>query len=187
MILQKNFGIEKGGLETKQAIERLLKDEKYFERISKYFKIKITMKNRILNLAFLSILLLFSSNNSLFAYGTNDPKLNRETKFVDYQSTEMPLAEGVENDTVTTNSIVNIWNSNDAYNVKVALKDKDSEIDIAIYNMLGKEVLKVVQKGIQTTDEAIYEFNVSKLPNGVYLCVLIGRNFRDVEKFIISR
>jgi len=147
----------------------------------------MTMKNKILNLAFFSILLLFSSNYTLFASETNNPKSNRGTKFVDYKSTEMPLASSVENDTVTTNNIVNIWNSNDAYNVKVALKDKDSEIDIGIYNMLGKEVLKVVQKGIQTTDEAIYEFNVSKLPNGVYLCVLIGRNFRDVEKFIISR
>jgi hypothetical protein len=36
--IAKKFGIEKGGLETKQAIERLLKDEKYFERISKKFQ-----------------------------------------------------------------------------------------------------------------------------------------------------
>ncbi|MBE2190331.1 MAG: T9SS type A sorting domain-containing protein [Desulfobulbaceae bacterium] len=145
------------------------------------------MNNRILNLGFLSILLLFSLFNSLYSSEPNNPKSNRGTKFVDTKSTEMPLTARVENDTVMTNNIVSVWNNNDAYNVKVALKDKDSEIDIGIYNMLGKEVLKVVQKGVQTSDEAIYEFNVSKLPNGVYLCVLIGRNFRDVEKFIISR
>jgi hypothetical protein len=145
------------------------------------------MNNRILTVAFLSILLLFSLYNSLSASDTKNPKSNRGTKFVDTKSTEMPRIASIENDTVKTNNIVSIWNNNDAYNVKVELKDKDSEIDIGIYNMLGKEVLKVVQKGIQTSDEAIYEFNVSKLPNGVYLCVLIGRNFRDVEKFIISR
>ncbi len=145
------------------------------------------MKNRILNFGFLSILLLFSLFNTLYSSEPNNPKSNPGTKFVDYKSTEMPLIASIENDTVKTNNIVSIWNNDDAYNVKVALKDKDSEIDIGIYNMLGKEVLKVVQKGIQTSDEAIYEFNVSKLPNGVYLCVLIGRNFRDVEKFIISR
>lgn len=92
----------------------------------------------------------------------------------------------VENDTIKTNSIVSIWNNSDIYSAKVYLKDKDGEIDIGIYNMLGKEVLKVF-KGGQSSDEQTYDFNVSKLPNGVYLCVLIGRNFRDVEKFIISR
>lgn len=92
----------------------------------------------------------------------------------------------VENDTVKTNSIINIWNNNDIYNVRVNVRDKDSEIEIGIFNMLGKEVMKVY-KGVVGNNEAIYEFNADKLPNGVYLCVLQGRNFRDVEKFIVSR
>lgn len=105
---------------------------------------------------------------------------------IEYNSNMKSSISRVENDTIKTNSIVSIWNNSDIYSAKVYLKDKDGEIDIGIYNMLGKEVLKVF-KGGQSSDEQTYDFNVSKLPNGVYLCVLIGRNFRDVEKFIISR
>lgn len=112
--------------------------------------------------------------------------LNNGIKIANIHSSELLITGKVENDTVKTNSIINIWNSNEIYNVRVHVRDKDSEIDIGIFNMLGKEVMKVY-KGVVGNNEAIYEFNADKLPNGVYLCVLQGRNFRDVEKFIVSR
>lgn len=86
----------------------------------------------------------------------------------------------------TTNSILKIWSKSEQFYVKISLADYQSDIALTAYNMLGKEVLKIHQ-GTPKPKEYLYEFSSTDLPNGVYICVLQGRNFRDAEKFIVSR
>ncbi len=143
-------------------------------------------QNKSVLIKYLTTLATFSLLFIAYSHSQSPKSPNHGTKIANNSRSETLVSGKVENDTVKTNSIINIWNSNDIYNVKINVRDKDAEIDIGVFNMLGKEVMKVF-KGITRNNEAIYEFNADKLPNGVYLCVLQGRNFRDVEKFIVSR
>lgn len=97
----------------------------------------------------------------------------------------------IESDS-TENSIEFSYNSTyDPEPVKlvVKVKDKDKRITITIYNMLANKVSDVYS-GIPGTNELEIENfkeKISSLANGVYICVLQGNNFREKEKFIISR
>jgi len=146
----------------------------------------ITNHNKSVLVKFFLTTAIFSLLIIAQSYSQSPIKLNHGIKFANNNNSKALSLEKVENDTVRTNSIINIWNNNDIYNVRINIRDKDSEVEIGVFNMLGKEVMKVF-KGIVGNNEAIYEFNADKLPNGVYLCVLQGRNFRDVEKFVVSR
>jgi hypothetical protein len=52
--------------------------------------------------------------------------------------------------------------------------------------MLGKEVLEVFRGTSSSAQEEVYTTSFN-LPNGIYICVLQSKNFKDTEKFIISR
>lgn len=69
--------------------------------------------------------------------------------------------------------------------VEIQLKEYNTPIKLLIFNMLGNLVKEVYNgtaiKGVE------YPFDASNLPNGLYLCILEGPNFRDAEKFTISR
>ena len=86
----------------------------------------------------------------------------------------------------TLNSIQKVWSKNEQFYIRLSLMDYQSDITLTAYNMLGKEVLKIHQ-GAPKPKDSLYEFSSSDLPNGVYFCVLQGKNFRDAEKFIVSR
>jgi len=86
----------------------------------------------------------------------------------------------------TLNKISRIWSQGDTYNIRVRLAETDVNIQLGAYNMLGKEVLKIYS-GKANAKESIYTFTTADLPNGVYFCVLQGPNFRNAEKFIVSK
>lgn len=92
----------------------------------------------------------------------------------------------VELDTVSGTQIERIWYSQTELNVEINQAGKQQEISITVYNMLGKEVLDVYKGTSSSSQKEIFSkpFN---LPNGIYICVLQGKNFKDSEKFIISR
>ncbi len=91
----------------------------------------------------------------------------------------------VEADTNVTNQILQVWYSSTELFVKVKVVDKNKNISLTVYNMLGKELIQIFE-GVHTRDENPYIVRYS-LPNGIYICVLQGESFRDAEKFIISR
>lgn len=91
----------------------------------------------------------------------------------------------VKSDTAK-NRIVNLWYANEIFNVKILLENKKDPIDIFVINLLGKKVLHVYN-GIPKPNDYIYTEPASILPQGVYLCILQGKNFRDGKKFIVSR
>lgn len=91
----------------------------------------------------------------------------------------------VEADTTVNNKILQVWATSTDLNVKIQVTDKNKQINITVYNMLGKEIVKVYD-GIHTRDTDPYTVNFF-IPNGIYICVLRGDGFRNAEKFIISR
>ncbi len=93
----------------------------------------------------------------------------------------------VQSDSTSKNRISRIWKSRtENYSVEIELDDYNSDIQITVYNMLGKEALEVY-KGIPNKFDTKYDFSASNLPNGVYLCILVTKNTRKAEKFIVSR
>lgn len=92
----------------------------------------------------------------------------------------------VNNDTASQNKILKVYSANnsDEFTVEIELKEEDIPIKIFIFNMLAKKV-KPVHDGTPKGKE--YYFDAGDLPNGVYLCILQGANFKHAKKFIISR
>ncbi|MFP4368971.1 MAG: hypothetical protein ACOC2K_04015 [Bacteroidota bacterium] len=83
------------------------------------------------------------------------------------------------------NYIRYVSNNLGLYKVAIELEEYDIEIEISVYNLLGKKVLEVFDG---TAREGVeYDFYGSKLPNGIYLCILQGKEFRDAEKILVSR
>ena len=74
----------------------------------------------------------------------------------------------------------------DQLEVKLRVAETDQTIQYMVYNLLGKIVLGPFNSQPSSNDFTYY-ITVSSLPNGVYLCVVVGNNFRLREKFIISR
>jgi hypothetical protein len=84
------------------------------------------------------------------------------------------------------NRIVQARANNDVFVVKVELLNDESSLDVGIYNMLGKKVHDVY-RGSAARGTSEYTAPVSDLPEGVYICVVQGTDFRRAEKFYLSR
>lgn len=82
--------------------------------------------------------------------------------------------------------IVSLRQVGDVHILKIELRDYKSEISIAAYNLLGKKVMDIY-KGVPKNPDYPYEIASWKLPNGIYICTLLGKDFRKSEKFIVAR
>ncbi len=96
--------------------------------------------------------------------------------------------ESVDQDTSNgENRITNIYNLSEDYKVKIKVEIYDSPVKLFVFNMLAKKVLDIYEGQPIKDPEHEYIFNSSSLPNGMYLCILQGKNFRHARKFIVSR
>lgn len=112
------------------------------------------------------------------------PNKNNGTNIENSKSVQ--VSSKTEDESPKENKIDKLWmNGEDKFIVKIDLIDKESEIRLSVFNILGKEVFEIHNGKPNSFNE--YEFLSSNLPNGIYLCILNGRNFRDAEKFIVSR
>ncbi len=59
-------------------------------------------------------------------------------------------------------------------------------VNIAAYNLLGKKVLDIFQGELSETRQT-FDFSIASLPNGIYLCIVQGRNLKLADKFVVSR
>lgn len=75
----------------------------------------------------------------------------------------------------------------DAHIVKIELRDYNSEIAIAVYNLIGKKVLDVYKGQPKNSPDYPYEIQSWRLPSGVYICSLITKESRKTVKFVISK
>lgn len=74
----------------------------------------------------------------------------------------------------------------EVFTAKIEIATDEPLVDIAIFNMLGKRVMEVY-KGASARGIHEHVQSVSDLPEGVYMCVMQGNNFRKAEKFFFSR
>lgn len=97
----------------------------------------------------------------------------------------------INNDTTSTskaNKILSIRESErgDKFYIYIQVENPDQEIKIMVYNLLGKKVLDLYE-GKPKDQNQPYELNVSELPKGIFLLVVVGENFRLREKIVITR
>ncbi len=98
----------------------------------------------------------------------NDPKINSDT-------------------TNKSNKILSIRESErgDKIYIYIQVENPDQEIKLMVYNLLGKKVLDIYEGKPKDTSQP-YELNISELPKGIFLLVVIGENFRLREKIVIT-
>ena len=93
----------------------------------------------------------------------------------------------VTRDTIPTESrITSARASADVFTAQVSIAADQPRIEIGIYNMLGKKMANVYT-GPASRGEHEYTTPISELPEGVYVCILQGGNFRRAAKFYLSR
>ncbi len=96
-----------------------------------------------------------------------------------------PKKYAVENDTASGKNKLTIRKEGSNYYCEVELEDYSQSIEISAYNLLGKRV-KDVYRGEAIKNHS-YRIDVTSLPNGLYICVVLGAKLRLTEKFIVSR
>ena len=72
------------------------------------------------------------------------------------------------------------------FTAKISLASDQQRIDIGIYNMLGKR-MGDVYAGPATKGDHEYTISTDDLPEGVYICILQGGDFRRAAKFYLNR
>lgn len=93
----------------------------------------------------------------------------------------------VSSDTVKRDSrILFALVASDVFKTRIDVVSDQQQIDIGIYNMLGKRMADVYS-GPASKGEHDYTLPASDLPEGVYICILQGSNFRRAEKFYLNR
>jgi hypothetical protein len=82
--------------------------------------------------------------------------------------------------------IVSLRAANDVVVVRIDLVREEPQLEIGVYNMLGKKV-QDVYRGSAARGGHEYTSPVNDLPEGVYICIMQGADFRRAEKFYLSR
>lgn len=82
--------------------------------------------------------------------------------------------------------IISVRATADVFTVLVDLAADEPNLDLGIYNMLGKKMVDVY-RGPASKGEQEYKASISDLPEGVYICILQASNTRRAEKFYLSR
>jgi hypothetical protein len=77
--------------------------------------------------------------------------------------------------------------SNGGYKVVINLANDESNLDIGVYNILGRKLIAVWNGAEKKGDGLEYEIQAGSLPDGMYICVVQGKDFRLAEKFVVSR
>lgn len=123
---------------------------------------------------------------SIFEVIFNFSEMNHGTKFAQPNKEKYSYIRKIQQDTTKENKIKSVWIDKDNLNAEVSLIDIDQKINISVYNLLGKKVFDIFD-GLPQDERAVYVKPAVSIPNGVYLCVVLGKNFRLREKFIVSR
>jgi hypothetical protein len=91
-------------------------------------------------------------------------------------------------DTSRNNRIIGIReHSGGMYQLELDIADNQQNLTIGIYNLLGKRVIDVHQGSEFAGKSKMFDINVQGIPNGIYMCIVQGDNFRLAEKFYVSR
>ena len=98
------------------------------------------------------------------------------------------IARRTSIDTSKNNKIIGIReHSGGVYQLELDLADNQQNLSVGIYNLLGKRVIDVHQGSEFAGRSKMFDINVQGVPNGIYMCIVQGDNFRLAEKFYVSR
>lgn len=119
--------------------------------------------------------------------GVKIPQIDKRQKNVKKGNTTKN--DVIENDTaIKSNRILAIRESEkgDKIQIYTQIENKEQNIKITIYNLLGKKVMELYEGPPKDSNQP-YELTTSDFPKGIFLIVISGDNFRLREKLIISR
>lgn len=90
-------------------------------------------------------------------------------------------------DTVETGNKLEIRQdeAGEIFYVYLTLKNPEQRVEVGVFNMLGKQVMEIFSGDYKSFSNP-YVLDSTFLPNGLFLCVAQGKNFRLAEKFIVS-
>lgn len=133
-------------------------------------------------------LIISNNKNNIDFSPTPSKSPTSKSHGTDIDSNYQSKSVRIEQDTSgNKNEIIKVYTrDNLKFFVEVKLKEDLIPIKIQIFNMLGN-LVKDVHNGTVVGKEVEFNFDATNLPNGFYLCILQGPNFRDAEKFTISR
>jgi hypothetical protein len=126
--------------------------------------------------------MIFNVNGS--SYGTKFAQKNK-----DESAQEKSFRTRIEQDTNRKDNRIESLRENldqSKFYLYIELIDYKSRVSVQVFNMLGKKVLDTYDGKAKEAGD-YYEMDVSGLPNGVYLCMVVGSNFKLREKFVISK
>ncbi len=126
--------------------------------------------------------MIFNINDS--SYGTKFAQKNR-----DESAQEKSYRTRIEQDTNRKDNRIESLRENldqTKFYLYIELLDYKQRVSVQVFNMLGKKVLDTYDGKAKEAGD-YYEMDVSLLPNGVYLCMVVGSNFKLREKFVISK
>lgn len=97
-----------------------------------------------------------------------------------------PVVANTRDTAASENKIVSTVATADVFTTVVSVAAAQTKLDIGIYNMLGKRMADVYTGGVA---RGMHEFTtpITQLPDGVYICIMQGSNFRRASKFYLSR
>jgi hypothetical protein len=147
----------------------------------------------------LFVLFTFAQSHSLHAAGngkssqarlaaTYSKKIMTGGMFSPSKDSVSGIARRVSIDTSKNNRIIGIReHSGGIYQLELDISDNQQNLSIGIYNLLGKKVVDVHQGSEFAGRSKMFDINVQGIPNGIYMCIVQGDNFRLAEKFYVSR
>jgi hypothetical protein len=147
----------------------------------------------------LFVLFTFAQSHSLHAAGngkssqarlaaTYSKKIMTGGMFSPSKDSVSGITRRVSIDTSRNNRIIGIReHSGGIYQLELDISDNQQNLSIGIYNLLGKKVVDVHQGSEFAGRSKMFDINVQGIPNGIYMCIVQGDNFRLAEKFYVSR
>lgn len=156
------------------------------------------MKIQLLAYVFFAIL-SFVSSESVFAIGNGkqsqakiaanySKRMMTGGMFIPGKDSAANAARRAIIDTSKNNRIIGIRESSGGiYQLELDVADNQQNLSIGIFNLLGKKVIDVHQGGEFAGRSKMFDVNVQGIPNGIYMCIVQGDNFRLAEKFYVSR
>jgi hypothetical protein len=64
---------------------------------------------------------------------------------------------------------------------------QDSKVNLVVYDLLGREVTRLVNNEFKVAGKYTYDFNGSSLASGIYLCKMIAGGFSETKKMVLIR
>jgi hypothetical protein len=79
------------------------------------------------------------------------------------------------------------FNNDDILRLWLTVADEQT-VDFSMFNLLGKKVKDFGRQSLDTgVDMQLNDFNINDVPNGVYVVVAQGTNFRSAIKITLAR